>query len=71
MATCTFRELNVNFHRVMSSRVGIKKMEKEPVRCAVKAEKDPSDTSANRVPDKEILPLFNKGKLEECLVLVE
>lgn len=64
MATGTSLEPNGNFHRVMSSRAGIKKVEKEPAGCAVKAEKDPSDTSANRVPGEEILPLFNEGKLE-------
>lgn len=64
MAACTSLEPNDNFHRVMSSRAGIKKVEKEPVESAVKAEKDPSHTSANRVPGKEFLPLFNEGKLE-------
>lgn len=69
MATWTSLEPNDNIHSIMTSRAGIKKLEKEPAGYAVKAEKDASNTSVNRLPGREILPLFNEGKLELLLVL--
>lgn len=62
MATCTSLEPN---DLVMSSRAGIKKVEKEPVGCAVKVEKNPSDTSANKeIQVKRFFLCLMKEKLE-------
>lgn len=58
MATCTSLEPNDNFHSIMTSRAGSKKLEKEPDGYAEKAEKDALNTSANKefqVPDSSFV----------------
>lgn len=44
MATCTSLEPNDNFHSVITSRAGIKHLEKEPDGYAMKADKGASNS---------------------------
>ena len=60
MATCTSLESNDNFHSIMTSRAGMKKLEREAAGYTVKAEKDASDTSANKY--------FQVGRFFLCLM---